>query len=187
MENAHPRPWHAGSLFDAGPRRPLSIGDRCLWLGKLSNALQGQQISGKEFLVGRSLINLVGEDGRLDPSEAYLAERAMVSLSTVWRAKRRLETRGLLRWQRRLKRAGWRVEQTSCAYELVPDGQPIMPRLPRVRATGPLRDRCGLHAEGETQSFINSPLPTPPQIPPSYLEGRSLAAFRAGLREVTPY
>jgi hypothetical protein len=186
MENAHPRPWHAGSLFDAGPRRPLSIGDRCLWLGKLSNALKGQQLSGKEFLVGRSLINLLGEDGRLDPSEAYLAERAMVSPSTVWRAKRRLEGLGLLRWQRRLTRAGWRTEQTSCAYELVPDGQPITPRLPPARAAGLLRRRCGLHVEGETHPLINSPL-TSPQIRPSYLEGRKLAAFRAGLREVSPY
>jgi hypothetical protein len=186
MENVHPRPWHAGSLFDAGPRRPLSIGDRCVWLGKLNNALQGRQISGKEFLVGRSLINLLGEDGRLDPSEAYLAERAMVSLSTVWRAKRRLEGLGLLRWQRRLTRAGWRVEQTSCAYELVPDGRPITLRPSLTRAAGPLRRHCGLHVEGEIHPLINYPL-TSPQIRPSYLEGRKLAAFRAGLKEVSPY
>ncbi len=30
---------------------------------------------------------------------------------------------GLLRWQTRLVRAGWRTEQTSNAYELVPTGQ----------------------------------------------------------------
>jgi hypothetical protein len=37
---------------------------------------------------------------------------------------------GLLRWQTRLVRAGWRAEQTSNAYELVPSiaAPAVLPR-----------------------------------------------------------
>jgi hypothetical protein len=143
MEHAHPRPWHAGSIFTAGPHRPLSIGDRCLWLGKLSNALQARQVSGKEYLAGRALLSFIGENGRLDPSHAAIAERACCSERTVRRALVRFDALGLLRWQRRLVRqpGAWRSEQTSNAYEMVPDGCPITPRAPTVQKS--LRLYCG--------------------------------------------
>jgi hypothetical protein len=166
MEYAHPRPWHAGSLFVPGPRRPLSLADRCLWLGKLGNALQAQQISGKEYLAGRALLAFIGDDGRLDPSHAAIAERACCSERTVRRALARFDALGLLRWQRRLVRqpGAWRAEQTSNAYELVPDGRPITPRAPVVQ--GSLRLHCGgqvgreNHFVGITEAAV-SPITDP--------------------------
>jgi hypothetical protein len=51
----------------------------------------------------------------------------------------RCATSGLLRWERRLVRNGWRCEQTSNAYELVPTAHHL--QVPRcggqnVRETG---------------------------------------------------
>jgi hypothetical protein len=179
MEYAHPRPWHAGSLFVPGPRRPLSLGDRCLWLGKLGNALQAQQISGKEYLAGRALLSFIGEDGRLDPSHAAIAERACCSERTARRALVRLEALGLLRWQRRLVRrpGAWRSEQTTNAYELVPDGCPITPRAPAIQ--GSLRLHCGGQV-GRESNLIRiieaSALPIPDP-------GRDLLAARRAVME----
>ena len=179
MENAHPRPWHVGSLFDAGPRRPLSIGDRCLWLGKLSNALQAQQISGKEYLAGRAILSFMGEDGRLDPSHAAIAERACCSERTVRRALVRFNALGLLRWQRRLVRqpGAWRSEQTSNAYELVPDGRPITPRAPTVQ--GSLRLDCGGQDGREDRSVRITEAPISPIPDP----GHDLLAARRAVME----
>jgi hypothetical protein len=179
MENAHPRPWHAGSLFDAGPRRPLSIGDRCLWLGKLSNALQARQVSGKEYLAGRALLAFIGDDGRLDPSHAAIAERACCSERTVRRALVRLEALGLLRWQRRLVRqpGAWRAEQTSNAYEMVPDGRPITARAPAVQ--GSLR----LHRGGQDGREDRSVRITEAPISLIPDPGRDLLAARRAVME----
>lgn len=68
-------------------------------------------------------MRLLGPDGRLDPSHAFLAKLAAVSEDTVQRALDRLRGLGLLFWQRRLVRdetTGWRCEQTSNAYALTP-------------------------------------------------------------------
>jgi hypothetical protein len=69
------------------------------------------------------LVNLLGADGRLDPSHATLAALASVSEDTVHRQLDRMRALGLLFWQRRLVRdeaTGWRCEQTSNAYVLLP-------------------------------------------------------------------
>ena len=52
----------------------------------------------------------------------------MISCGTCEPCRRGL---GLLRWQRRLVRTGWRAEQTSNAYELVPalGTAPVLPRF----------------------------------------------------------
>jgi AraC-like DNA-binding protein len=180
MEHAHPRPWHAGSIFTTGPHRPLSIGDRCLWLGKLSNALQARQVSGKEYLAGRAILSFMGEDGRLDPSHAAIAERACCSERTVRRALARLEALGLLRWQRRLVRqpGAWRAEQTSNAYEMVPDGRPITARAPA--AQGSLR----LHRGGQDGREDRSVRITEAPISLIPDPGRDLLAARRAVMEV---
>jgi hypothetical protein len=179
MEHAHPRPWHAGSLFVSGPRRPLSLGDRCLWLGKLGSALQARQISGKEYLAGRALLSFIGEDGRLDPSHAAIAARAGCSERTVRRALVRFDALGLLRWQRRLVRqpGAWRAEQASNAYELVPDGRPITPRMPAMQ--GALRLHCG-GQDGREGSFVKI---TETLVPPIPDPGRDLLAARRSVME----
>jgi hypothetical protein len=179
MEHAHPRPWHAGSLFVPGPRRPLSLADRCLWLGKLGNALQAQQISGKEYLAGRALLAFIGDDGRLDPSQAAIAERACCSERTVRRALVRFADLGLLRWQRRLVRrpGAWRSEQASNAYELVPDGRPITPRAPAIQ--GSLRLHCGGQV-GRENHFIGI---TEAAVSPIADPDRDLLAIRRAVME----
>jgi len=57
----------------------------------------------------------------------------------VRRAITSMRDLGLLRWERRLVRNGWRCEQTSNAYELVPTAQHLhVPRCggQNVRETG---------------------------------------------------
>jgi hypothetical protein len=132
----HPRPWHRGSTFTPGPRRVLSIGERCLWLARLEHAFATSQLTASQYLVGRALLQLLGEDGRLDPGHAYLGEIARCSRRTVQRALERLQEIGLVRWTRRLVRAGWRAEQASNAYELVPDSQPQTPKAPPASTRG---------------------------------------------------
>jgi hypothetical protein len=61
-----------------------------------------------------------GENGRLDPSYATLAQDADCSVRTVQRACDTMRDLGLLRWMRRLVRNGPYVEQTSNAFELTP-------------------------------------------------------------------
>jgi len=188
MTRAHPRPWHTGSLFTAGPRRPLGFADRCLWLAKLGNALQARHVGGKEYLAARALLSFIGDDGRLDPCQAAIAERARCSERTVRRALVRLEAPGLLRWQRRLVRlpGAWRTEQASNAYELVPDGRPIIPRAPRIQRS--LRLRCGGQdgREANSRRITGSGLEAaeaaaawPPPDP-----GRDLLAERRAVMEV---
>ena len=172
MEYAHPRPWHAGSLFVPGPRRVLGIGERCLWLARLEQALATGQITAAHYLVGRALLRLLGEDGRLDPGHDYLATLARCGRRTVQRALARLQEIGLVRWARRLVRTGWRAEQTSNAYELVPDGRPITPRAPVVQ--GSLRLHCGGQV-GREDHFVRI---TGAAVPPIADPGRDLLAAR---------
>jgi hypothetical protein len=75
------------------------------------------------------LLRCLGQDGRLDPSHAFLAGCAACHESTVRRALQRLRGLGLVGWVRRLARdarSGWRCEQVSNAYVLCPacDVQP---------------------------------------------------------------
>jgi hypothetical protein len=79
------------------------------------------RLSAAALAVAVALVRLLGHDGRLDPSHAFLARKAACHVATVQRALERLRGLGLLSWQRRLVRAGWRVEQTSNAYWLTPN------------------------------------------------------------------
>jgi DNA-binding transcriptional MocR family regulator len=73
-------------------------------------------------LVGGALIRRLGTDGQLDPSHDTIAADVGCSARTVRRALGALRQLGLLSWQRRLVRIGWRVLQTSSAYALSVDG-----------------------------------------------------------------
>ena len=128
----HPRPWHHGSVFGAGRRVPLDR-ERRTRFKFLANAhkLSGR-LPDKQFRVAEVLLRRLSVDGRCDPSHATLAADAGISLSTVRRATITMRTLGLLQWDRRLVRNGWRTEQTSNAYELVPAAGTISPVLPRV-------------------------------------------------------
>ena len=74
---------------------------------------------------------------------------------TVRRATAAMRGLGLLRWQTRLVRVGWRAEQTSNAYELVPTlaAPPVLPRA-----------RCGgqkVRASRDVLIQSSLPLPSP--------------------------
>jgi hypothetical protein len=68
------------------------------------------------------LPDYLARDGRCDPSHARLAADAGVGESTVERALADAKALGLLDWDRRLVRTGWRAEQTSNAYVLLLPG-----------------------------------------------------------------
>jgi hypothetical protein len=110
--------WHAHSLFTVGPRRPLNRDARRIWVARAELHRRARRLTCLHVEIGRALLRRLGVDGRLDPAHATIAADAGCCARTVRRALRRLAELGLLTWQRRLVRAGWRAEQTSNAYEL---------------------------------------------------------------------
>jgi AraC-like DNA-binding protein len=122
MPTAHPRPWRRGSLFTAGLRRPLDRDQRARFRFLLRAHTRVGRLPAKAEWVGNALLKRLGEGGQCDPSQETLASDAGCSSRTVRRATATMDVLGLLRWQTRLVRAGWRTEQTSNAYELVPTG-----------------------------------------------------------------
>jgi hypothetical protein len=70
--------------------------------------------------VGEALLRRLGADGQCDPSYDTLAADTGSCDRTARRATAAMRDLGLIRWERRLVRRGWRSEQTSNAYELVP-------------------------------------------------------------------
>ena len=120
MSANHPRPWHRGSVFGVGPRRPLDREQRARFRFLLLAHARAGRLSPKAQWVGEALLKRLGVDGECDPAHATLANDAGCSVRTVQRATVAMRALGLLRWTTRLVRAGWRTEQTSSAYELVP-------------------------------------------------------------------
>jgi DNA-binding transcriptional ArsR family regulator len=163
--------FHAHSLFGDGPRRPLTIGERALWLARLDAARRARRITPAHELVARALLKRLGPDGRLDPAQDTLAHDTGLSDRTVRRALRALADAGLLTWQRRLVRDGWRCRQTSNAYCLVPEG-PALPLPPPRKA----------YIRGSTArlSAAAPPLAARPVVRPAYLSSAQLAVLRAG-------
>src|SRR4051794_29249493 len=165
--------FHAHSVFGAGPRRPLTIGERALWLARLDAARRARRITPGHELVARALLKRLGPDGRLDPAQDTLAHDTGLSDRTVRRALRALADAGLLTWQRRLVRDGWRCRQTSNAYCLVPEGLALpLPPPPRK------------HTFRGSTARLSAAVPlvvTRPAIRPAYLSSEQLAVLRAGL------
>jgi len=120
MSTPHPRPWRRGSLFGPGPRRPLDREQRARFRYLLNAHRRARRLTPLTELVGNALVRRLGVDGQCDPAHDTIAADAGCSARTVRRATARMRDLGLLRWQMRLVRAGWRTEQSSNAYELVP-------------------------------------------------------------------
>src|SRR3954454_11968364 len=165
--------FHAHSVFGAGPRRPLTIGERALWLARLDAARRARRITPGHELVTRALLKRLGPDGRLDPAQDTLAHDTGLSDRTVRRALRALADAGLLTWQRRLVRDGWRCRQISNAYCLVPEG-PALPLPPPRKHT--YRD-----STASLSAAVPLVVPPRPAIRPAYLSSEQLAVLRAGL------
>jgi hypothetical protein len=110
--------WHRDSIFGPGPRRPMDREQRAQFKAKLRLQRRPGRLTVAAAHIGRILVDMLGGDGRLDPSHATIAARAAVHVDTVRRAVAQLRQFGFLDWTRRLVRTAWRCEQTSSAYVL---------------------------------------------------------------------
>jgi len=114
----------------------------------LATHARANRITPKGEKVGLALLKRHGVDGRCDPSHATLAADAGCEERTVRRANDQLYDLKLLTWQQRIVRNGWRVEQTSNAYELLPSEAV---HSPSVRPPS-----CGGHSVRQTCSLDKS-------------------------------
>jgi hypothetical protein len=112
------RRYRPDSLFGPGPRRRLDREQRARFKFLLNAHARAGRLPAKQKWVGGALLKRLGDDGQCDPSHDTLAADAAVSVRTVKRATVTMRGLGLLRWQHRIVRAGWRTEQTSNAYTL---------------------------------------------------------------------
>jgi hypothetical protein len=152
LAKAHPRPWHRGSVFSDGPRVPLDREQRARFRFLLNAHRRGGRLTPTTELIGNALVRRLGVDGQLDPAHETIAEDAGCCARTVRRALAALKAVGLVLWQCRLMRSGWRVAQTSNSYVLVPGGVGTLP-------TGPA-SRCG--GQSVRQSLKESFIPMEP-------------------------
>lgn len=152
MPPAHPRPWHARSVFGPGPRRPLDRDHRARFKFLLRAHGRAGRIPSKQERVGESLLKRLGTNGQCDPTHDTLADDAGCNERTVRRALDTLKGLGLVLWANRLIRDGWRTSQTSNAYLLVPaETGTTLPTFPA--------SRCGGHSGRQTlqESFTLLP------------------------------
>lgn len=120
MPTAHRHPWHRDSLFGDGPRRPLDREQRARFKFLLNAHRRARRLTPHAELVGNALVRRLSVEGRCDPGHDAIANDAGCCARTVRRALDALKALGLVLWQRRIVRDGWRVAQTSNAYVLVP-------------------------------------------------------------------
>jgi hypothetical protein len=134
MPKAHP--WRRHSVFGDGPRRPLDREQRARFRFLLNAHRRAHRLTPHAELVGNALVRRLGVDGQLDPAHETIAEDAGCCARTVRRALAALKALGLVMWQCRLVRAGWRVAQTSNSYLLVPGGAGTLPTGPALCCGG---------------------------------------------------
>ncbi|MFL5287144.1 MAG: hypothetical protein ACJ8AW_40790 [Rhodopila sp.] len=145
----HPRPWHRDSIFGHGPRQPLNRDERARCKYLLNAHHRAGRITRACRDIGMALLKRLSTTGRCDPSHATLAaDVGCKTVKTSERATMALKALGLLTWVRRLVRSsgtGWRAEQTSNAYVLLPS-------LASLNAPRP----CDRQNVAETNSFDRS-------------------------------
>jgi hypothetical protein len=159
MPNAHPHPYHAGSLFGDGPRRPLDREQRARFRFLLTAHRRARRLTPHAELIGNALVKRLSVHGQCDPGHDTIAADVGCCARTVRRALDALKALGLLLWQRRIVRDGWRVEQTSNAYVLVPaeDGSANLPTL-KPKPCG------GQRVHQNPQESFNLPPASPPEV-----------------------
>jgi hypothetical protein len=167
MPTAHPRPYHAGSLFGDGPRRPLDREQRAQFRFLLTAHRRARRLTPHAELVGNALVRRLSVEGQCDPGHDTLAADAGCCARTVRRALDALKAVGLLIWQRRLVRNGWRTSQTSNAYVLVPSGIGTLPAAPAKRCGG----QTGRESRSESSLL-------PPASPREVADARAALARR---------
>lgn len=143
MPNSHPRPWHRGSLFGDGPRRPLDREQRARFKFLVRAHARAGRLPAKQQWVAESLLKRLGTDGQCDPTHETLATDAGCEVRTVRRGLDTLKALGLVRWVNRLVRDGWRAVQTSNAYLLLTGNPPVIPAVScdGQRVLGTRKDR----------------------------------------------
>ena len=112
--------FHRNSTFGPGPRRKLDRNERARFKFLVRAHARAGTLPAKQEWISNALLKRLGEDGQCDPSHQTLADDVGCCEKTAERACTHLAELGLLRWTQRLVRNGWRAEQTSNAYELVP-------------------------------------------------------------------
>jgi hypothetical protein len=95
-------------------------------------------------MIGTALVRRLGVDGQLDPSHDTIAGDVGCCSRTVRRALEALKGLGLVLWQRRLVRVGWRTAQTSNAYLLALTGIRQNSRSTLRRTNWPTNKRFNL-------------------------------------------
>lgn len=146
------RSWRKSSEFGTGHRVTLCREQRAVFKAKLHFAHAANRLSATGFIIGQSLVDMLGNDGQLDPSTETLAKRAGCNASTVTRCKARLHDLGFLDWTRRIVRradTGWEVRQTSNAYVLTVPSSDVH-RAPQAQA------RVFSRSSGSEESAIES-------------------------------
>jgi hypothetical protein len=136
MPNAYSRPWHRGSIFGDGPRRALDREQRARFRFLLNAHRRARRLTPLSEVIGNALVRRLGVDGQCDPSHDTIASDAGCCARTVRRALEAMRVLGLVVWQRRIVRDGWRVEQTSNAYLLAPVATPNPPAIRAPRTGG---------------------------------------------------
>ena len=112
------RSFHHYSLFGPGPRVALNREARAVWRARIKYARRPGGLTLGAAAVAGVLLELLGADGRLDPTHETIAKLARVSVSTVGRALDQLRAFGFLDWARRLVRGPAGARQTSSAFWL---------------------------------------------------------------------
>jgi hypothetical protein len=67
----HPKPWHRGSVFGDGHRRPLDREQRARFRYLLHAWHHGGNLTRAARDVGEALVRRLGTDGRLDPNTRH--------------------------------------------------------------------------------------------------------------------
>jgi CRP-like cAMP-binding protein len=114
MPTAHFRPWHRSSQFGDGPRRPLDREQRARFRYLVNAHRRARHLTPLAEQIGHALVRRLGEDGQLDPSHDTIAADVGCCARTVRRALGALKALGLVMWQQRVVRCGWRW---ACAAE----------------------------------------------------------------------
>lgn len=177
MPTAHPHPWRRDSLFGDGPRRRLDREQRARFRFLLNAHRRAGRIPPLAEMIGNALIRRLGTDGQLDPAHETIADDVGCCSRTVRRALEALKALGLVMWQRRLVRVGWRTAQTSNAYLLaLADGE-ILPKS-RVR-------RCDGQSVRQTRkvAFISAQEAPAEVSPEARQEARAALARIAAERQ----